>query len=182
MAHETNGPGMRVISPTECERRLGFEPDWTHPGGKASPGLGYQKRTAIGNAFTVPVITRLLLALTMTVQGEGEASFIANCYGDLVSKFEDYIAPHWHGDLVGPDPGAGGTRNRTQRAAAIGVQQNTHLSRDGLQLLIPEPRLAPQEHVAQAQKLLHPFSHSPELPLDLKSAAELTVCYSEQSA
>ena len=32
MAHETNGPGMRVISPTECERLLGFEPDWTHPG------------------------------------------------------------------------------------------------------------------------------------------------------
>ena len=88
-----------------------------------------------------------------------EASFIANCYKDLVSEFEDYIAPHWHGDLV--SPGAGGRQNRTQRAAAIGVQQNTHLSRDGLQLLIPEPHLDPQEHVAQAQKLLHPFHTRP---------------------
>ena len=91
------------------------------------------KGNAIGNAFAVPVIARLLLALTMTVQGEGtsafpmwanrglaapyrhdvlddvftEASFIANCYRDLVSEFDDYTEPHWHGDLVGPDPGAG---------------------------------------------------------------------------
>ena len=111
-----------------------------------------------------------------------EASLIANSYRDLVTEFEDYVEPYWHGDLVGPDPGAGGRKNRTQRLAAIGVYQNTHLSRDGLQLLIPEPRLDPQEHVAQAQQLLHPFSHSPELPLDLKFAAELTACYSEQTA
>ena len=65
MAHEVDGPGMRVISPMECERLLGFEPGWTHPGGNASPGLGYQRRNAIGNAFAVPVITRLLMALTM---------------------------------------------------------------------------------------------------------------------
>ena len=66
LAHEIDGPGKRVVSPTECERLLGFEPGWTHPGGKPSPGLGYQRRNAIGNAFAVPVITRLLLALTMT--------------------------------------------------------------------------------------------------------------------
>ena len=134
MTQEIDGPGMRVISPTECERLLGFEPGWTHPGGKATPGLGYQRRNAVGNAFAVPVITRLLLALTMAVQGEStsafpmwadrrlaapyrhdvlddiftEASFIAECYRDLVTEFEDYIEPYWHGDLVGPDPGAGG--------------------------------------------------------------------------
>ena len=65
-------------------------------------------------------------------------------YRDMVSEFDDYLEPHWHGGLVGPDPGAGGKKNRTQRTAAIGVQKNTHLSRDGLQLLIPEPRLGPR--------------------------------------
>ena len=82
---------------------------------------------------------------------------------------------------MGPDPGAGGKKNRTKRTAAIGVQKNTHLSRDGLQLLIPEPRLGPQEHVDAAHKLLHPFAHSPELPLDLKFAAELLSCYPEET-
>ena len=75
-----------------------------------------------------------------------EASFIAANDKDMVSEFDAYLAPHWYGDLVGPDPGAGGKKNRTQRTAAIWVQKNTHLSRDGLQLLIPEPRLGPQEH------------------------------------
>ena len=155
MAHELDGPKMRVVSPTECERLLGFEPGWTNPGDKASPGTGYQRRNAIVNAFAVPVVTRLLLALTMVVRGEGpsafpswtdrnlaapyrhdvlddifaEASFLAKSYEDMVSEFDAYLAPHWYGDLVGPDPGAGGKKNRTQRTAAIGVQKNTHLSR-----------------------------------------------------
>ena len=149
MAHEIDGPGLRVIAPTECERLLGFEPGWTHPGDKASPGVGCQRRNAIGNAFAVPVITRLLIALTMVVRGEGssafpmwadrnlaapyrhdvlddiftEASFVAAKYGDLASELNDYIEPHWHGGLVGPDPGAGGKKNRTQRTAAIGSRR-----------------------------------------------------------
>ena len=181
IAHEVDGPGMRVISPTECERLLGFHPGWTNPSDKASPGVGYQRRNAIGNAFAVPVITRLLVALTMVVRGEGtsafpmwadrqlaapyrhdvlddiftEASLIAANYRGRAAEFDDYVEPHWLGGLVGPDHGAGGKKNRTQRTAAIGVQQNTHLSRDGPQLLIPEPRLGPQEHVAAAHKLLH---------------------------
>ena len=110
------------------------------------------------------------------------ASFIASSYRDLVTEFEDYVEPYWHGGLVGPDSGAGGRKNRTQGSAAIGIQENTHLSRDGLQLLIPEPRLDPQEHVAQVQRLLNPFSHSPELLPDLKFAADITACYSEQTA
>ena len=148
------------------------------------------------------------MALTLVVRGEGisafpmwadrqlaapyrhdvlddvfaEASFIASSYRDLVTEFDDHVEPHRHGGLVGPDPGAVGKKSRSQRTAAIGVQQNTHLSRDGLQLLIPEPRLGPQEHVAQAHKLLHPFACSPELPLDLKYAAELTACYPEETA
>ena len=69
MAHEIDGAGMRVISPTESERFLGFEPGWTNPGDKASPGIGVQRRNAIGNAFAVPVITRLVVALTMVVRG-----------------------------------------------------------------------------------------------------------------
>jgi hypothetical protein len=110
------------------------------------------------------------------------ASFIAANYKDMVSEFDAYLAPHCHGDLVGPDPEAGGKKNRTQRTAAIGVQKNTHLSRDGLQLLIPEPCLGPQEHLDAALKLLHPFANSPELPLDLKFAAERTACNPEESA
>ena len=75
-----------------------------------------------------------------------------------------------------------GKKNRTQRTAAIVVQKNIHPSRDGLQLLMPEPRLGPQEHVDAAHKLLHPFAHSPELPLDLKFASEFTACYLEETA
>ena len=75
MAHELDGPKMRVVSATECERLLGFEPGWTNPGDKASPGTGYQRRSAIGNAFAVPVVTRLLLALTMVVRAEGLSAF-----------------------------------------------------------------------------------------------------------
>ena len=199
---------MRVISPTECERLLGFEPGWTHVGGTASPGLGFQRRNAVGNVFAVQVITRLIMGLALVVKGEAtsafpmwadrqlaapyrhdvlddvftEAAFIANSYRDLTTEFDDYIEPHWHGGLVGPDPEAGGRKSRTQRTAAIGVQQNTHLSRAGLQLLIPEPRLGPQEHVALARTLLHPFSYSHELPLDLMFAAELSACYPEETA
>ena len=75
MAHELDGTRMRVVSPTECERLLGFEPGWTNPGDKASPGTGYQRRNAIGNAFAVPVVTRLLLALMMVARGEGLSAF-----------------------------------------------------------------------------------------------------------
>ena len=50
-----------------------------------------------------------------------EASFIAANYKYLATEFDDYVEPHWHGGLVGPDPGAGGKKNRTQRIAAIGV-------------------------------------------------------------
>lgn len=111
-----------------------------------------------------------------------EASFLAKGYTDMVSEFDAYLAPNWHGDLVGPDPGAGGKKNRTQRTAAIGVQKNTHLSRDGLQRLIPEPRLGPLEHVDAAQKVLHPFANSPELPLDVKFAAERSASSPDETA
>ena len=204
MAHSLDGANMRVVSPTECERLLGFQPGWTNPGEKSSPGIGYQRRNAIGNAFAVPVVTRLLLALSLVVQGEGlsafpawanqdlaapyrhdvlddifaEASFLAEGYKDLVSEFDSFLQPHWGGDLVGADPGAGGKKNRTQRTAAVGVQKNTHLSRDGLQLLIQEPRLDPLEHVDAALNLVHPFASSPELPWDLKFAAERSAIHS----
>ena len=133
MAHELDGTRMRVVSPTECERLLGFEPGWTNPGAKASPGTGYQRRNAIGNAFAVPVVTRLLLALTMVVRGEGlrafpfwadrnlaapyrhdvlddiftEASFLAASYKDMVSEFDTYLAPSgmetWLGQIRVPE-------------------------------------------------------------------------------
>ena len=40
MAHEVGGDKMRVVSPTECERLLGFEPGWTNPGDKGTPSTG----------------------------------------------------------------------------------------------------------------------------------------------
>ena len=27
--------------------------------------------------------------------------FLAKSYDDMVSEFDAYLAPHWHGDLVG---------------------------------------------------------------------------------
>ena len=75
-----------------------------------------------------------------------EVALIANNYKDFTTESDNYIEPHWHGGLFGPDPGVDRRKNRTQRAATIGVQQNTHLSREGLQLLISESRLGPQEH------------------------------------
>ena len=52
-----------------------------------------------------------------------EAFLIAANYSGLAAGFDDYVEPHWHGGLVGPDPGAGGKKHRTQKIAAIGVQQ-----------------------------------------------------------
>jgi site-specific DNA-cytosine methylase len=58
---------LRVISPTEAERLLGFPTDWTRmaePDNDTRQGQN-KRKNAVGNAFAVPVITRLLMALCM---------------------------------------------------------------------------------------------------------------------
>ena len=51
------------------------------------------------------------------------------------------------------------------------MQMGSHLSRNGLSLLIPEDKHTPKDHVEQALLLEHPFGVPPELPLDFKFAA-----------
>ena len=90
------------------------------------------------------------------------------------------MGPTWEGLLVGPDPGAKGRQNRAQRAASLGVQQGTHLSKNGMEMLIPDnnPKgsmLTPEAHVAIAKLLEHPFQTPPNLPWDLQFAANASV-------
>ena len=62
----------RVISATEAERLLGFPTDWTHVEELDSDTRTRQNRrkNAVGNAFAVPVITRLLMALCLCFEWE----------------------------------------------------------------------------------------------------------------
>ena len=58
---------MWVISPTEAERLLGFPTNWTNveePDIHTREGKN-RRKNAVGNAFAVPVITRLLIALCL---------------------------------------------------------------------------------------------------------------------
>ena len=186
------------MSPTECERLLGFPVGWTHPGEEhCDEDTPHLRRNAIGNTSAVPVTIRLLYALTqaLTVPGSGAfpqwsssvltAPYHHDCLDDLIplvhetardfhdltSDFLNLLPKDWAPGPIGPDPGAGGRRNRSQRSAATGLQMGSHLSRNGLPLLIPEDEQSPQDHVLQALELEHPFSISPEIPLDLKFAA-----------
>ena len=61
---------IRIISPTEAEKCLGVPKDWPRSDDadidtRASKN---RRRNAIGNAFAVPVITRILLALCMCLE------------------------------------------------------------------------------------------------------------------
>ena len=66
-----------------------------------------------------------------------EAALIAGEFHDLGNAFDSYISGVWTHTLVGPDPGAVGRKNRSQRAAALGTQLGGHLSKNGMPLLIP---------------------------------------------
>ena len=108
----------RTISPSECERLLGFPVSWTNPGSTdSSEDTPYQRRNAIGNAFSVPVTTRLLfaLALSLSVPEAGafpqwsdpnlaapyhhdclddilpQVSCISQGYSELTCEFDDYM-------------------------------------------------------------------------------------------
>ena len=126
-------------------------PGWTNPGEKSSPSIGYQRRNAIGNAFAVPVMTRLLLALSLVVRGEGlsafpswadrnlaapyrhdflddivtEASFLANGYQDLVSEFDSFLLRHWVAIWLAPTP-APEARRIGRNAQQQWVSRRTH--------------------------------------------------------
>ena len=72
-ALEANTPqekDIRVISPTEAERLLGFPDDWTFlESTDAHIRAGHNRRkNAVGNAFAAPVITRLLVALSLCLE------------------------------------------------------------------------------------------------------------------
>ena len=87
---------------------------------------------------------------------------LASEYSDLTSEFDAFMGPKWEASLVGPDPGAQGRLNRAQRAASLGVQQGTHLSKNGMKMFIPDDNpkgsmLKPKEHVSKSKALEHPF-------------------------
>ena len=52
--------------------------------------------------------------------------------------------------LMGADSGASARKSRSQRAAGIGAQFGTHLSRNGLSMLIEDHSPDPTSHVAVA--------------------------------
>lgn len=142
-----------------------------------------KRRNAVGNAFSVAVVSRLLTALVIVIcsnfgsvpslEHPGLAApyhhdvrddllpsiqKTAADFSDFTAEFHESLPKDWSGKLIGPDPGAGGRKNRAQRAAGPGLQQGSHLSRNGLSLLSPEDKHKPWGHAAQAQELEHPFS------------------------
>ena len=101
---------------------------------------------------------------------------LAQEFKDLTVEVDNFMGTSWTNTLIGPDPGAAGRQNRSQRAAGLGNQAGTHLSKQGMPMLIPDnsPKgsmLTPKAHVAKAQLLDHPFQTPPNLPLDLQYAS-----------
>ena len=139
----------------------------------------------MGNAFAVTVTTRLLFALTLalSVPGSGAlalwsdpslpAPFHHDCLDDLlepihkissdysflVEDFDASLPLGWSDQLIGPDPGAVGRRNRSQRAAAVGSQLGTQMSRNGLPMLIPEDNHSPERYNSNTHSVCPQTSH-----------------------
>ena len=105
---------------------------------------------------------------------------LASEFSDSISDFDSCMGPNSEKSLVGPDPSARGRLNRSQRAASLGTQQGTHVSNNGLAMLIPDDNpkgsmLIPKQHVAKAQLLDHLFQWPPDFPLDLQYAASASI-------
>ena len=157
-----------------------------------------KRRNAVGNYFAVPVVRRIFQALVVahwstSSQGMGmwqdttlaapyhpeilddilpHAQRIAAEFQDLTGEFDQFLPQEWSMKLVGADPGAGGRKNRSERAAAVGIQQGTHLSRNGLEIFIPIGLTSPLDHVVMASEAEHPFTKPVNIPLDLQFAAQ----------
>ena len=108
----------------------------------------------MGNAFAVPVIYRILMALCDCLEAPKASAMglwvdptlptpyypdvlddsfpvamgLALEFSDLTADFDDYMGPDWKYSLIGPDPPAQGRLIRSQRAASLGIQQGTNLS------------------------------------------------------
>ena len=48
-------------------------------------------------------------------------------YQDPTEAFGSFTGPQWQNKLIGPDPGAVGRRNRSQRAAGLTLLSNNSL-------------------------------------------------------
>ena len=71
-----NSLQCRHVSPTECERLPVFPAGWTAV--KESPETDetkYKRRNALGNAFAVPVISRLFIAMIMALKIPSSSAF-----------------------------------------------------------------------------------------------------------
>ena len=138
------------------------------------------------------MISRLLIALVMALKIPSSSAFplwtnsnqtqpyihdvlddILPIAEELSNDFQD-LTKEWAQSLdkpeeqcYGADPMASGRKIRAQRAAALGNQLGTHLSKNSLDCLVQMDNIEPHEHVAQAKKLDHPFTCPPDLPLDL---------------
>ena len=127
---------IRILSATETEKCLGFPSDWTRSEDSdidTHSGCN-RRRNAVGNAFAVPVIARILIALCTCLEAPRVSAMslwldptlpvpyypdvlddlfpkaleLASEYSDLTSEFDSYICPEWANNLLGPDPGAKG--------------------------------------------------------------------------
>ena len=110
---------IRIISPTETEKCLGFPESWTRADDDdidTQAGRN-RRRNAVGNAFAVPVITRILLALCACLELPKASAMslwldpalpspfypdvlddlfpsalaLASEYSDLTSEFDDFM-------------------------------------------------------------------------------------------
>ena len=101
---------LRHVSPTETERLLGFPTDWTEPtpastdeckAEKASTDehtVANRRRNAVGNAFAVPVVRRILQALVVAHWSKGSKGMEMWADTQLAAPYHpdilDDILPH----------------------------------------------------------------------------------------
>ena len=92
-AWSTDGKTSRTISPSECERLFGFPVGWTNPCPEATDDrTHYKRRNAVGDGFTVPVISRILVSLCFALE--------TNQAGAMAMWKDPNLAAPFHDDVL----------------------------------------------------------------------------------
>jgi len=73
--HANAGGGVRRLTPTECERLMGFPDNWTAITCRGKPAADGPRYKALGNSMAVPVLRWIGLRLYSQLQGENH-----NCH------------------------------------------------------------------------------------------------------
>ena len=164
--------------------------------GLAQHGIEEKQRDAIGNAFNVRVVRRVLVNIlivaglfssgtasnvptlatnawphpmhpSILVDFRDRTDVIADSYTDLIAPFEGTMKTRGGiPEIIGLGPSVG---VRYANRAVLSTQSATFVSKSGAPPLLP-PELNKEDHVKAAQLLTHPFDESPQPPDDMAFA------------